>query len=536
MIRIKRALLSVSDKTGIVELARTLHAHGCELISTGGTRVALVEAGLPVTEISTVTGNPEAFGGRMKTISFAVESAILFDRERDRDEADRLGIRPIDMVVCNLYPFERVARERADTERLVENIDIGGPTMIRAAAKNFRWVTVVTRTDDYGPVREELERTGGSIGPDTRARLMRTAFQHTADYDAAIATTMAERFGEHTFRLAFDGGRELRYGENWHQVARMYRQRGAERSLGDLEVLHGGELSFNNIIDMHSAITAVRELGEHGCAVIKHNNPCGLSRAANQRRCLELAWNGDPVSAFGSVVAFNRPVARETVSFLDLDHEDRGRRKFVDLMVAPGYEPAALELLVRAKNMRVIRLDPAAVGDDLDIRVLGGACLVQDADTRLLDKLELATRTAPQVDDRELVEFGLVAVKHVRSNAIVVVRRLDDGALQLLGIGAGQPNRVQSTRLALERCRENLIDEYTGPSEELEEHIRRALGTTVLVSDAFFPFPDSIERCASDGVRTVVQPGGSIRDKEVVARCDELNVAMLFTGTRHFKH
>ena len=536
MIEIKRALLSVSDKAGIVELAQTLHSHGCELISTGGTRRVLEKAGLPTTEISRVTGNPEAFGGRMKTISFNVESAILYDRERDRDEADALGIQPIDMVVCNLYPFERYAEQRADTELLVENIDIGGPTMIRAAAKNFRWVTVVTTPDDYTTIREELDREKGSISPETRIRLMYTAFQHTADYDAAIATTMTERFSEPSLRFAFAGGTKLRYGENWHQEGRLYRERGAESSLCDLEVLHGGELSFNNIVDMHSAICAVRTLGDHGCAVIKHNNPCGLSSAQTQRRAFELAWQGDPVSAFGSVVAFKSRVTRDTIEYLELENTDKTKRKFIDLMVAPDYSPDALELLSLHKSLRVVRLDPARIDDQLDIRVMGGACVVQDADNKLMEKLEIVTDRAPETEDRELVEFGLTAVTHVRSNAIVVVRRTNDGSLQLLGMGAGQPNRIQSTRLALERCRENLTTEHQGSPEELDRYILDNLRSAMLISDAFFPFPDSVERCAEEGIGTVVQPGGSIRDKQVIARCNELGVAMMLTGTRHFKH
>jgi phosphoribosylaminoimidazolecarboxamide formyltransferase/IMP cyclohydrolase len=536
MIQIKRALLSVSDKSGVADLAQTLHRFGCELISTGGTAAMLRNAGLPVTDISQVSGNPEAFGGRMKTISFNVESALLFDRERDHDQAEALGITPIDMVVCNLYPFETQAATGASDQTLIEHIDVGGPTMIRAAAKNSRWVTVVTRPEEYDAIRDELERNDGSISAQTRSRLMRAAFHHTADYDAAIATALSERAGERTLRLAFDPGQELRYGENWHQRAWLHRRRGCEDSLADLEVIQGGQLSFNNIVDLEAALSTVRSLVGQGCAVIKHTNPCGLSLASDQRRALELAWAGDPVSAFGSVVAFTHPVEAETIAFLELDHPETSHRKFVDVMVAPDYSPKTLESLAPQKRLKVIRFNPARLKGDLDIRILGSACLAQSRDDELLAKLEVATECVPAKKDRELIEFGLIAVAQVKSNAIVVVRRLSDRTLQLLGMGAGQPNRVQSTRLALERSRENLAAEHQGPLETRQNYIRDELGRAVLVSDAFFPFPDSIECCAEAGVRIVVQPGGSIRDGQVIARCDELQVAMIFTGTRHFKH
>ena len=536
MIKIRRALLSVSDKTGLVDLAKTLVAHGCELISTGGTGKALREAGLPVTGISKVSGNPEAFGGRMKTISFNVESALLFDRERDREEAAGLGIEPIDMVVCNLYPFGEYRDQGADTEVLLEKIDIGGPTMIRAAAKNHRYVAAVTRVDEYQAVREELDANGGSLGPDTRARLMRTAFNHTADYDAMIAETMCERAGERTLRLAWEGGAGLRYGENSHQEAWFLRQRGAKGSLRDAEVLNGGALSYNNVVDLHSALESVRDLEGIGCAVIKHNNPCGLGQGKDQRRVLEAAWEGDPISAFGSVVAFNKPVEPGTVEYFELTSKDKSRRKFVDVLVAPGFQDGALELLQNHKSLRVVRFDPSDLTEEWKVKVGGDYCLLQSPDRKLYDKLEVATERGPEKEDRELYEFGIKAVRQLKSNAIVVVHRLEDGTLQLLGMGCGQPNRVISTYLAVAKCRVNLIRELGGDGGLSEELFQERMSRAVLVSDAFFPFPDSIEQCAASGVRTVIEPGGSIRDKQVVEKCNELGLALMMTGTRHFNH
>ncbi|HHJ53491.1 MAG TPA: bifunctional phosphoribosylaminoimidazolecarboxamide formyltransferase/IMP cyclohydrolase, partial [Caldithrix abyssi] len=352
-IKIKRALLSVSDKRGIAILARTLRQFGCEIISTGGTKKVLEAANIPVTDISAVTGNPEAFGGRMKTISFQIESALLFDREKDAREAEALGIQPIDMVVCNLYPFERVKNQGAHFDALIENIDIGGPTMVRAAAKNFKYVAIVTDPEDYHDIIDELEANEGALSYETRFHLMRKAFNATADYDAMIATTFDETAGELSLRLAFDRAKPLRYGENSHQTAFFLRHRHAEYSIHDLDFLHGKELSYNNIVDLHSALEAVRDLSGQGCAIIKHNNPCGLAQGSDQRHVFEAAWAGDPVSAFGSVIAFNQPLGKNTATFLHLDAEDKSQRKFVEVIVAPDFTPQALDYLRLHKNLRV---------------------------------------------------------------------------------------------------------------------------------------------------------------------------------------
>jgi phosphoribosylaminoimidazolecarboxamide formyltransferase / IMP cyclohydrolase len=536
MITIRRALLSVSDKTGLADLARCLHRHGCELISTGGTADALRRADLPVTDVAAVTGSPEAFGGRMKTISFALESAILFDRERDAEEAARLRVEPIDLVVCNLYPFAAYRAAGADRATLLEQIDVGGPTMIRAAAKNHRYVAVVTDILDYPALIDELDRQQGALDGTRRQVLMRKAFNCTADYDSDIAQTMDELAGEPSLRLAFEKGTALRYGENSHQQARWFRRRGAHTSLHDLEQVRGSALSYNNIVDIHSALDAVRGLPSHGCAVIKHTNPCGLAVASSNRRALEAAWAGDPVSAFGSVIALNAPADRAAVEFLALDHPDKAQRKFVEAVVAPEFAPDALALLAQHKTLRVVQCQPAAAADTPGIKIVGNAGLVQEADELLWTALTPATTArAPQID-RDLLEFGIVAVRQVRSNAIVIVRRLADRTLQLLGMGGGQPNRLVSIRLAIDKARDNLRAEYQGPAADLEAYAAAQMAAAVLVSDAFFPFPDNVDMLAAGGITLALQPGGSIRDGAVIERANQLGVAMIFTGVRHFRH
>ncbi len=535
-VPVRRALLSVTDKTGAVELARTLAAHGCQLISTGGTRAALEAAGLPVTEVASVSGNPEAFGGRMKTISFAIESALLYDRESDAAEAASLGVAPIDLVACNLYPFQEHAAAGEELPELMEQVDIGGPTMIRAAAKNHRWVAVLTSPAQYPEVIAELDEHRGALSPATRKRLMREAFNHTADYDAAIARTVDERLGVPSLRLAFDRGRSLRYGENPHQAAWLFRDREAAGSLAAAGVLSGKEISHNNLVDLAAALEAVQDLPAEACAVVKHANPCGLAVASDQAEVLAAAWEGDPVSAFGSVIAFNGTLRTDTVGFFELAHPDRARRKFVEVVAAPAFEEGALEALKVHPNLRAVRADPAALRPRLSFRSLPGACLLQETDTTLEAGGEVQTATPPAVDDPGLVRLGLVAVRQVKSNAIAVVRRRPDGVLQLLGMGGGQPNRLDSIRLAVARCRTNLAREYRGPAEGLEAYQREVLGSALLMSDAFFPFPDNVEAAAEAGIRTLYEPGGSLRDARVVERADELGVCVVFTGIRHFKH
>lgn len=536
LIPIKRALLSVSDKTGIVELATALQNIGCEIISTGGTRKKLEDAGIPTTEISTVTGNPEAFGGRMKTISFNIESALLFDREKDAKEAAALNIQPIDLVVCNLYPFQKVLEKGADFDTLIENIDIGGPTMIRAAAKNFKYVATVTQPEDYTALIEMLNENDGALSIDFRQQLMCKAFNHTADYDALIATTMDKEIGVHSFRMGFGQGSELRYGENSHQSAKFYRQKGADNTLYDLNVLHGKALSFNNILDINGALEAIKEALRPACSVIKHSNPCGLCEGDQQEDLLRLAWAGDPISAFGSIIAFNRTVHLSTVQFFDLDHQDRSKRKFVEVVIAPSFTPEALAYLQQHKNLRIIEFDVAQLQSMQDVRYLNGGLLVQDADNQLHNKMEAVTAKAVDLTvEQPLIEFGLRAIKTIKSNSIAVVR-FKDGYAQLLGMGAGQPNRLIATKLSIEKSRENLRNEFEGNADAFEAYVAEQLANAWLISDAFFPFADNVEIAAAAGIRKIVQPGGSIRDKSVIAACDELGVSMVFTGIRHFKH
>jgi phosphoribosylaminoimidazolecarboxamide formyltransferase / IMP cyclohydrolase len=534
MIKIKRALISVSDKMGVIDFAAALERMNCEIISTGGTKKVLEEAGIGVTDISKVTGNPEAFGGRMKTISFQIESALLFDRVKDAEEAKSLDIEPIDMVVCNLYPFAKVKAQGADMPTLIENIDIGGPTMVRASAKNYKYVATVVDPEDYPALLEELAENDGSLKEETRFDLMRKAFNHTADYDALIATTMDAEAGELSVRLAYDQAKKLRYGENSHQDAYFLRQRNADNSYFDMKILHGKELSYNNMVDMYGAIESIRDMRQHGCAVIKHANPCGLCTGDDQRKVLEYAWAGDPISAFGSVIAFNTIVTLETVEFFNLNATDRSQRKFVEIVVAPGFTEEAVDYLCLNKNLRVVEYDSHFLTPQKDMKFLHNALLYQDSDLKIKDKMDCVTKLKPVIDD-ELLDFGLKTVRQLKSNAICLVRKVDKGYCQLLGMGCGQPNRLNSTELTIKRCHENLLNECNS-DDNWEDTIRKKMGEGILFSDAFFPFPDNIEIAHAAGIKTIVQPGGSMRDKSVIEKADELGVGMVFTGMRHFKH
>ena len=531
--KIRRALLSVSDKSGLEHVASALIRFDVELISTGGTRRFLTDRGYPVTDISTVTGNPEAFDGRMKTISFALESSILFNRDLHAEEADRLGIAPIDLVVCNFYPFHEIGDEHSMND-LIDRIDIGGPTMVRAAAKNAEYVAIIVDPTDYPGIVEELDENEGALLRDTRLRLMRKAFCSTADYDGLIATTLDRRAGDPSIRFAFNHGRRLRYGENSHQTASFYRFSGGTNSLHDLVCLHGKDLSFNNILDIHSAIDAVRGLKRHGCSVVKHSNPCGMAEAPYQRHALELAWNGDPVSAFGSIIALNDTVDRETVSFLSLDADDKRSRKFIEVMIAPAYDADAIEYLRQHKSLRIITFDPADFSPQHDARFVFNGLLFQDTDACLYRELSEVTNFKCDVDE-DLIRFGLIAVRNLKSKAIAIVRRMYLDSFQLLGMGCGQPNRLVAIKLALDKSVDNLERE-TSPANPDRQHIANALGSAILISDAFLPFPDNVDICAEYGIKTIIQPGGSIRDRAIIKRCVEHGITMIFTKIRHFRH
>ncbi|MCL4149770.1 UNVERIFIED_CONTAM: hypothetical protein GTU68_057218 [Idotea baltica] len=534
-IPIKRALISVSDKTGIVELATYLLENGCEIISTGGSQKVLEAAGLTVTDIQTVTGNPEAFGGRMKTISFQIESALLYDRKKDQAEAEELNIKSIDLVICNLYPFKKVLKADGSFDQLIENIDIGGPTMIRAAAKNFKYVSVLTDPSDYADCIEHLKENEGST-KDKRQYWMTKAFNHTADYDALIAQTMDQYSDRLSYRLSFKNGIPLRYGENNHQSAKFYKSNAVEYSLADLEFLHGKVLSFNNILDVDAAVNCLWQSNAASCAVIKHSNPCGFASSNSLDRALALAWAGDPISAFGSIIAFNQKVDLKTVEFFQLKHSDRSKRKFIEVIIAPNYDSDALVYLQSHKNLRILKIDLEKLIHQKDIRYLSGSLLVQDANNSLYKKLESVSNRDFNVDqNKDLVEFGLHIIRQIKSNGIAIIRRHGSG-IQLLGMGAGQPNRLIATQLAIQKSRENLRNEFKGDSNDFEQFLMHQFAEVILVSDAFFPFPDNIEIAGQAGIKHIVQPGGSIKDKEVINACNAQNIAMLFTGLRHFKH
>lgn len=533
---IKKALLSVSDKTGIVDLALKLKEFNIEIISTGGTKKVLEDAGIQVTDISEVTKNPEAFGGRMKTISFNIESALLFDREKDKDEAIALNIEPIDLVVCNLYPFEKVLREGADFETLIENIDIGGPTMVRASAKNFKHVTVLTHVSDYQGFMDVLEQSGGDTTYEFRKQMMRKAFNHTADYDALIAQTMDKELGMESLRLCFINGKTLRYGENSHQDALFYNLKGKQNTYHTMNILHGKELSYNNILDISGAINSVKEMNRTACSVVKHSNPCGLAEGDDQRKVLEDAWQGDPISAFGSIIAFNTTLTKQTVEFFELDNKDRSKRKFIEVIIAPKVEKDALTYLQFHKNIRVLEFDMKKAKHEYDLRFVDDTLLKQSADNKLYEKLEPVTSEVIDIkENKSIIEFGLKAIKNIKSNSICIVRE-KNAIFHLLGMGAGQPNRLISTELALAKAKEFIKADYEGDPANFEEYYNLEIKDAFLISDAFFPFSDNVELAAEMGIKKIIQPGGSIRDKSVIETCNRLGISMIFTGIRHFKH
>ena len=530
MAKIQRALLSVSDKTGLVELAAGLAARGVELLSTGGTYKALRSAGLAVREVSEHTGFPEMLDGRVKTLHPMIHGGLLGRRDLPEHRAAMAehGIAPIDLVVVNLYPFEAtVAKADVRREEAVEQIDIGGPSMIRSAAKNHAHVAVLVDVADYGRVLEELEQHNGELSGELRRELALKAFQRTAAYDAAIAQWLfddarsADAEGERfpaTLVLAGRRTRSLRYGENPHQKAALYVASGARADdLASARVLGGKELSYNNYVDLESALRLAREFSEPFACVIKHNNACGAATAPDPARAIERAWAGDPVSAFGSVLAFNRPVDAGAAEFLVAD----GR--FVEAIVAPSFERAALEILTTrpkwGKNVRLVELgEISAPREDVLVRPISGGFLAQtsDAVTESAQDLRCVTKTAPTGAQSRALLFAARLAKHVGSNAIVLAQADADGA-QVVGVGAGQMSRVDAVRIALHKAGE------------------QAKGSA-LASDAFFPFPDGVELAIEGGVAAILQPGGSVRDAAVVESCDQRGVPMVFTGLRHFRH
>jgi phosphoribosylaminoimidazolecarboxamide formyltransferase / IMP cyclohydrolase len=505
---VRRALVSCFDKTGVAELARSLHDMGVELVSTGSTAATLREAGVPVVAVADVTGFPECLDGRVKTLHPRVHAGILADRNDPAHvaELEELGVDAIDLVVVNLYPFRETAASGAPEPDVVEMIDIGGPTMLRAAAKNHGSVGVLVDPDDYPRVLEEL-RAGGGLGEGLRRELAAKAFQHTAAYDAEVATWF-QRDADFPAQLnvALPRVATLRYGENPHQGAALYAAPDAA-GVARAEQLHGKELSYNNLLDTDAAWGMAVDIAEPGVAIIKHTNPAGMAVADDLESAYARALEGDPVSAFGGIVAANRAI--------DLPTARRISEVFTEVVIAPGYEPDALELLQQKKNLRLLRMPdarPAAAGTVL--RTIAGGLLAQQADVEPepFDAWRVVTEAQP--DDELLADlrFAWIAAKHVKSNAIVLA-----SGQQLVGVGAGQMSRVDSVRLAVERSEGRVVG-------------------SVLASDAFFPFRDGPDAAAEAGVRAIVQPGGSVRDDEVIAAADEHGLVMVLTDRRHFRH
>ncbi|MDE7403211.1 MAG: bifunctional phosphoribosylaminoimidazolecarboxamide formyltransferase/IMP cyclohydrolase [Muribaculaceae bacterium] len=508
-----KALISVSDKSGVVEFAKALEESGWEIIATGGTMKMLLDAGLKVTGISEITGFPEICGGRVKTLHPKVHGALLGRRELESDmqQLAENGIGLIDLVCVNLYPFEAtIAKPDVTLADAIENIDIGGPSMLRSAAKNCKSVTVVCEPSDYATVLEEI-RTLGNTTEETRLRLSAKAYTHTALYDSHIAEYMRRQAGlpEKLF-LAFDKVQDLRYGENPHQAAGFYRT--AEEysySVATARQLQGKELSYNNIQDANAALEIVSEFEDPFCVGLKHMNPCGAAVGADVLDAWTRAYEADKVSIYGGIVAFNREVNEETALAM--------KPLFLEIVMAPSYTPEALEVFSKKKNLRVLEVKMECKGEKRPKYVgVTGGMLVQDADTATVKVNEEMCVTERKPDARELkdMDFGWKIVKHVKSNAIVVVK---DGAT--LGVGAGQMNRVGSATIALEEAK------AAGATEGL-----------VLASDGFLPFDDTVEQASRYGVTAIVQPGGSIRDEDSIKKANDKGITMLFTGMRHFKH
>jgi len=509
MDKIQRVLISVTDKSGIAAFARELHDLGAELISTGGTARLLRDSGVPVRDVSEVTGFPEMLDGRVKTMHPHVTGAILAMRGK-AEHMQALaahGIQPIDMVVVNLYAFADVAaRADASLAELIENIDIGGPTMIRSAAKNYQDVAVVVSPADYPAIADEMKSHGGALSLETKWRLAQKAFRTTADYDRAISARLTQVDNAAPLPAVLDLRAaklmDLRYGENPHQSAALYGQRGA--GIAGAQQLQGKELSYNNLVDLDACWQLVLEFERPATAIIKHTNPCGCAEQATLGESYRKAFECDPVSAYGGVVGFNRTVDEETAC--------ECAKTFLEAIAAPDYTPEALAVLGNKKNLRLMRVMPG--GDGMVVKSISGGYLAQTPDTASFDRTaaRVKTRRAPSDNEWTALAFAWKVAKHVKSNAIVFAR-----AGQTAGVGAGQMSRVDSVKIAAMKA-------------------VLPLAGTVVGSDAFFPFPDGLEEAARHGATAVIQPGGSVRDAAVIDAADNLGLAMVFTGVRHFRH
>lgn len=512
----KRALISVSDKTGVVEFAKALEQLDFEIVSTGGTAKALADAGIKVTGISEVTGFPECLDGRVKTLHPLVHAGILAMRSNPEHmrQVDALGVTLIDVVAINLYPFKAtILKPDVTLEEAIENIDIGGPTMIRAAAKNWQDVAVVVDPADYGKVIEEMK--AGGVTKQTKFALAGKVFEHTAAYDALINNYLRKQRGEdpfpEQFTMTYEKVQQMRYGENPHQKAAFYQEVGNfDNTLAAAQQLHGKELSYNNINDANGALDVLKEFGyDKPCAVgVKHANPCGVGVGDTIYDAYMKAYNSDPVSIFGGIVALNREVDEKTAQEL--------AKIFLEIIIAPSFTEQAFEILSKKKNIRLLKLkNPAGANseDMLDMKKVAGGLLVQQLDTKLLDgELKVVTKRAPTEEEMQQLLFAWRIVKHVKSNGIALAKDF-----QTVGVGPGQTNRVTALDLAIKYGGENVKG-------------------SVMASDAFFPFSDCVEHAQAAGITAIIQPGGSIRDEDSIKACDEAGIAMVFTGMRHFKH
>jgi phosphoribosylaminoimidazolecarboxamide formyltransferase / IMP cyclohydrolase len=519
-IKIRRALASVSDKSGLADFAKALAPFGVSFLSTGGTAKLLADAGVPVTEVSQYTGFPEMLDGRVKTLHPRIHGGLLARRDlpAHMETIAGAGIDPIDLVIVNLYPFaQTVAKPGCALDEAIENIDIGGPSMLRAAAKNYGGVAVLVDPADYGPVIEEMKSNDGALSEATRFRLARKVFTHTAAYDAAISNYLTASApdgrrepwpGHLTFQ--FEKLQDMRYGENPHQAAAFYRD--ASRAAGGIAAyrqLQGKELSYNNIADADAAWECVKTFTEPACVIVKHANPCGVAIGAGPLEAYQRAFATDPTSAFGGIIAFNRPLDRNAAEAVS--------KQFVEVVLAPEALPEARQLLAGKANVRVLEVPLSGAGNDYDFKRVGGGLLVQTPDNRNIAAAELRVVTKAKPTDSQLADllFAWRVGKYVKSNAIVFCA---NG--RTLGVGAGQMSRVDSARIASIKA----------------QNAGLSLDGSVVASDAFFPFADGVEVVAHAGAKAVIQPGGSVKDNEVIAAADRLGVAMVFTGVRHFRH
>ncbi len=522
MKKIARALISVSDKTGIVEFAKALQQnYGVEILSTGGTAKLLAEQGLEVIEVSDYTGFPEMMDGRVKTLHPKIHGGLLGRRGTDDKVMQQFNIPPIDMVVVNLYPFEQaIAKPGCDLETAIENIDIGGPTMLRAAAKNHRDVTVIVNATDYATVLNEMQSHSGSVSEVTRFDLAIKVYEHTARYDGAIANYLGALNNNgvkdtpfpRTFNMQFKLQQAMRYGENPHQSAAFYvEHNGSEASVCTARQLQGKELSYNNIADTDAALECIKQFSDApACVIVKHANPCGVATGANLNQAYERAYSTDPESAFGGIIAFNQELDEETAYNIVA-------RQFVEVIIAPTVSQGAINVVKEKKNVRLLECGmwSSKANERFDFKRVNGGLLVQEADLLLYNELKVVTKKTPT--DKEMLDllFAWKVCKFVKSNAIIYVR--DN---MTIGVGAGQMSRVNSARIAAIKA----------------EQAKLEVKGSVMASDAFFPFRDGIDQAAQSGITAVIQPGGSMRDEEVIAAADEHGMAMIFTGMRHFRH